>query len=202
MLSRTMDLRLFNQSQLHGIHRSLCLCHKVNMLDAAFIERNCPVRIVTANRSRNIESIRKLHIYSDIRVGIQIRRKVALIGRIIHDMIIQMLLCLHRIDTQLALDCRISKNIRTILLIQHIIGNMLYDSRCLLIIDQLCCLCDEFLRIIFELIEYIRLDSLQYSNNRLTGKPSLIYQLADQIIFHVGVGSHRNTIASGLFLHK
>ena len=57
MLPSTMNLRFFNQSQLHGVHRALCFCHKIDVLDIAFIECNCPVRVVVANRCGNGETL-------------------------------------------------------------------------------------------------------------------------------------------------
>ena len=117
-------------------------------------------------------------------------------------MIIQVLLRLHSIHAQLTLDGRISENICSILLIKNIVGDMLNDCCCLLVVDQLRSLCDEFLRIILKLVKYKRLYSLKNCNNRFTCQPCFIYQFTDKVIFNIRVSSNSYTVASGFFFHK
>ena len=71
MLFCAMDLRFFNQAELHGIHRAFCFCDKIYMLDISFIKCNSPVRIIFPHRCRNIKTIRQLYINSYFRVNIQ-----------------------------------------------------------------------------------------------------------------------------------
>ena len=106
-----VDLGFFDHSQLHRVHRSLCFRYKINVLDISFIERNCPVRVIVAYGSRDIETVRQLHIYSYIAVDIQAFGKGFLVRGVIYDMIIKVFVCLDCIYTELAFDSRSRKDI-------------------------------------------------------------------------------------------
>ena len=79
MLSRAVNLGLFDQAQLHRTHGALRLCHEVYVFYLAFVESNRPVRIVVSYRRGNIESIRQFHVNRDIGVRIKVCGKIALI---------------------------------------------------------------------------------------------------------------------------
>ena len=82
-----------------------------------------------------------------------------------------MLLGLHGIHAELALDGGFGKHIGIIALVQHVIGNMLYDRRGFLVVDQGGGLDNEFLRIILKLVKDIRLDALK--NKRVLTDPGV-----------------------------
>ena len=119
-------------------------------------------------------------------------------------MIVQMLLCFHCIDAQLALDRRIRKYFRSIAIIQNIISNVLNDGCGLFIVDERRCLDDEFFRIILELVKNWLLDTMQDCDHIFSGQLCFFHQLADQIIFHAAV--YRNscfrTVRSRSLFHK
>jgi hypothetical protein len=79
-------------------------------------------------------------------------------------MVIQVTVRLHSVHAQLALDGRFGKDVHTVTLIQYIVGNMLNDSGSLFIVDKGSSLDDEFFRVILELIEYGRLNTLKCDN--------------------------------------
>ena len=99
MLSGTVNLRFLNQSQLHGVHRTLCFCHEIDVLDIVLIERNSPVRVVMTNRSGDVEAIGQFNIDCHIGAYIQTLSKRFFVGGVINDMVIQMLVRLDSIDT-------------------------------------------------------------------------------------------------------
>ena len=65
----------------------------------------------------------------------------------------------HCICTELALDGRFGKDVRVVMLIQHVVGNVLNNCSCLFIIDQSCCFDDKFFRIELELLKDSLLDT-------------------------------------------
>ena len=117
-------------------------------------------------------------------------------------MVVQMLLCLHGIHAETPLNGRICENIRTIVIIHHIVGNVLNNRRGLFVIDKSRRLDDEFLRIIFKLIEHTRLNALQNLNDSLAGEPGFLHQLSDQIIFHICADRFGTSIACRLLFYK
>ena len=62
------------------------------MLDLVLVKSDCPVGIVLANGSRNIETVRQLYINRNSFTAVKLDSKIMLIGAIIYNMIIQMLL--------------------------------------------------------------------------------------------------------------
>ena len=148
-----MNLGFLNQTQLHRGHRAFGFCYKIDMLNLAIIESNRPVRVVMPNRGRDEETVRQLHIYSYIGVGIQFRCEISLVCGIVYDMVIQVLVCLHCIYAQFALDGRVGENIGIIMLIKNIIGDMLNNSSSFFIIDERSCFDDKLFWIIFKLLE-------------------------------------------------
>ena len=60
----------------------------------------------------------------------------------------------HDVRTELSLQSRLSENVRIVMFIQNIVGDMLDDGRCLFVIDECSCFQDELFRVILELIEY------------------------------------------------
>ena len=105
------------------------------MLNGPFIERNRPIRVIPSNRRRYVKTVWQLHIDRYIRIGIKISGKIAFIGGIIHNMVIQMSLRFHGVCAELSFDGWLCKYVRIIPFIQHIVGNMLDNCRCLFIVD-------------------------------------------------------------------
>ena len=117
-------------------------------------------------------------------------------------MVVQMLLCLHGIYSQLALDGRSCEYIHTVALIENVVGDMLNNCRGFLIVDQHSGLDDKFLRIVLKLVKYVRLDTLKDSNNCFSGKTGLVHQLSDEVILYIRVCRDGHTIAGRLFFYK
>ena len=63
---RTCNLRILHLSDIHAAQTSFCFSNKENVFSCSLLECNHPVRSIVADRSRNLESPRKLciHIYS------------------------------------------------------------------------------------------------------------------------------------------
>ena len=76
MLSGAVNFHLLHQPELQGGHRALRFCHKIDMLYISFIEGNCPVRIATAYRRGDVETVRQFHLDSHIPGCIQFLGKV------------------------------------------------------------------------------------------------------------------------------
>ena len=198
-----MYFAFFNITELHRGHRAFSLSYEIYMLYFALIESYRPVRIVLADRSRDIETIRQLDVYCNSLVCIKLRCKVMLVCAIIYDMIVEVLLSFHSIDIQLALDSRLSKYFRAVMVIKSVIGDMLNDSRCFLLVDKLCGFEYEFFRIILVLLKYRRLNSCHDTDNIFSCKPCLCNELSDKIVFYALVSGDSSCFSGGLvFLHS
>ena len=103
-------------------------------------------------------------------------------------------LCLHCICAQLAFDCRLGENVRVIVLIQHIVGNVLNDCRRLFIIDQLSRFDDKLFRIVLKLVKDSFLNPGEDLHNSFPCQPCLAHQLPYKIILDAAVGT--NALAS------
>ena len=100
-----------------------------------------------------------------------------------------MSLCLHRVRSELALDGRFGKDIRIVMLVQHIVGDVLNDCSCLFVIDQSGCFDNELFWIEFELLKNGFLNAGQNCNDCFSCQTGLSDQLANQIILHTAVGT-------------
>ena len=75
MFPCAVDFCLFNWSnvvKMQGIQSAFGLGNEVNMLDRSFIESDCPVRIISPYRGRNIEAVRQFNIDCNISICIQL----------------------------------------------------------------------------------------------------------------------------------
>ena len=160
VFSCAVDFGLLNQPQLHRTHRAFCFRHKVNVFDTSLIESNGPVRVIMAHRSCALKPVRQLHIDRHISIRIKFGGKIPFSGGVINDMVIQMFFCFHCVESKPAFDCRIGKDICAIVVIQNIIGDMLNNRCCFLVVDESCGFDDKLLRVILKLTEYSRLDAL------------------------------------------
>ena len=100
----------------------------------------------------------------------------------------------HRICAELALDGRFGKNVRVVMFIQHIVGDVLDNCSCLFIIDQGGCFDNELFRIELELLKNGFLNAGQNCNDCLSRQTGLSDQLADQIILHAA--AHADLLAA------
>jgi len=98
------------------------------MLYAALIESDCPVWIILSDRRRDKEPIRQLHIYSHLIAYIQITHELALVFRIIHDMVINTPVRFYGINAKFSANRRISKDPFAIPVIENIVGDVFDDS--------------------------------------------------------------------------
>ena len=101
-----------------------------------------------------------------------------------------MLLCIHRIHAKFTLHGRLGENVRIIMFIKDVVGNMLNDSRCLFFIDDIAGTNNEFFRIVFELIERNFLNACKNLYDSFTSKASFINQFSDQVVFDTLVRSN------------
>ena len=77
---------------------------------------------------------------------------------------------------------------------------MLDDGRCLFIVDELCRLEDEFLRVVLELVKDSFLNPCQDLHDRVARQAGFFHQFADQVIFHGAVDRNapRSTVPAGV----
>ena len=94
-------------------------------------------------------------------------------------MVIQMPLRFHGVGSELALDCRLCENIRIVVFVQHVVGDMLNNSGCLFIVNQRGGFDDKLFRIEPELLKYNLLNTGQNRNNCLSGQTGFANELAD-----------------------
>lgn len=115
-----------------------------------------------------------------------------------------MSLRLHRVRSELALDGRFGKDVRVIMLIQYIVGDVLNDCGCLFVIDQGGCFDNKLFRIEFELLKNGFFNTGQNCNNCFSCQTSLSDQLANQIILHAAARANlpAAVISRGLRLRE
>ena len=190
MLSGTVDLRLLNQPELHRKHGAFRLRNEVDVLDASFIEGNRPVRIVVADRSGDVESVRQLYVDRHIRICIKLGGEVALVRRIVDNVVVQVLLCLHGVRAELALDGRLGEDVRTVVVVHHAVGDVLDDYRSFLVVNQLRRLEDKLLRIVFELVERSLMNADEDLNDSLSGKPGGFNDSSNKVICDALAGDY------------
>ena len=106
------------------------------MLYAALIESDCPVWIIFSDRRRDKETIWQLYIYSNLIAYIQIAHELALVFRIIHDMVINTPVRFYGINTKFSANRRISKDLFAIPVIENIVGDVFDDNTGFLIVDD------------------------------------------------------------------
>lgn len=119
-------------------------------------------------------------------------------------MVIQVLIGLDSIDTQLALNGRSSKYIGIISFVQCVVGNMLNDGSCFFVVDKGASLDNEFFRIVLELVEDKLFDTRQNLDDGFSGQTRGIHQFADKIILHTAIRNDliTSTICLGSGLGK
>lgn len=172
MLLSAVNLAFLHITELHRGHRAFSLRYEVDVLDLALIESYSPVGIILADRSRDIETVRQLDVYCNSLVSIKLRCKIMFIGAVIYNMIVKIFLSFHCIDIQLALDSRFCKYFRAVMVIKSVIGDMLNNSCCFLLIDKLSRFEDQFFGIILVLLKNRRLNAVMMRTMRDAGQVS------------------------------
>ncbi len=117
-------------------------------------------------------------------------------------MVIQMLPGLHCVHAQFAFSGGSGEYLHTIVSIQDVVSDVLYDSRSLLAVDQRCRLSDKLLRVVLKLVKHLGPDALKNRNDSFPRQAGFIHQFSDQVIFYAAIGTSRYTVVCCPSLHK